>query len=207
LSDDFEAQYREECLKDHKDLIPTPSQTVGPYFHLGLTQTRSVGKVAGEGVKGERVNLICRVFDGDGLPLPDAMIELWQADADGKYNHPEDMWEQSPAITFRGFGRMPTTADGSCVFETIKPGQVAGLNGKPQAPHINISIFARGLLKHLPTRIYFEGDPANVTDAVLALVPEERRGTLMAQLDPATPGTWRFDIHLCGDHETVFFDV
>jgi protocatechuate 3,4-dioxygenase alpha subunit len=93
------------------------------------------------------------------------------------------------------------------MFETIKPGQVAGLDGKPQAPHINISIFARGLLKHLPTRIYFEGDPANVTDAVLALVPEERRGTLMAQPDPATPGTWRFDIHLCGDHETVFFDV
>ncbi|HZR56752.1 MAG TPA: protocatechuate 3,4-dioxygenase subunit alpha [Terriglobales bacterium] len=194
-------------MKDHKDLIPTPSQTVGPYFHLGLTDKRSIGEIAGKDVNGERLTMICRAFDGDEIPVPDAMIELWQADADGKYNHPEDSWNESQKLAFRGFGRMPTGADGSCIFQTIKPGRVPGLNGQLQAPHINVLVFARGLLKHLPTRIYFDGDPANVTDAVLALVPEERRGTLMAQPDPTTPGTWRFDIHLCGERETVFFDI
>jgi protocatechuate 3,4-dioxygenase alpha subunit len=194
-------------MTNKADLIVTPSQTVGPYFHLGLTDKRSVACIAGEGVKGERVTMICRVFDGDGLPVPDGMIELWQADANGKYNHPDDTWDPSKGIAFRGFGRMPTCGDGSCVFQTIKPGRVPGPDGRLQAPHLNVSVFARGLLKHLSTRIYFEGDPANDSDPVLALVPPERRLTLMAHPDPATPGTWRFDTHLRGQRETVFFDI
>jgi protocatechuate 3,4-dioxygenase alpha subunit len=194
-------------MTNKADLIPTPSQTVGPYFHLGLTDKRSIACIAGEDVKGERVTIICSVFDGDGLPVPDAMIELWQADANGKYNHPEGTWDESESPIFRGFGRMATCEDGSCVFKTIKPGQVPGPNGQLQAPHINVSIFARGLLKHLPTRIYFEGDRANESDPVLALLPNERRQTLMAHPDPANPGTWRFDVRLRGERETVFFDI
>jgi protocatechuate 3,4-dioxygenase alpha subunit len=189
------------------DLTPTPWQTVGPYLQIGLTNPRSVPRIAGEGVKGERVRLTCRVLDGDGVPLPDAMIELWQADADGKYHHPEDAEERVPDPLFRGFGRMPTDKDGACVFETIKPGKVPGPGGKLQAPHLNVSVFGRGLMKRLPTRIYFAGDPANQSDPVLALVPELRRVTLVAQPDPAHQNGWQFDIHLCGEGETVFFDV
>ncbi len=188
-------------------LTPTPSQTVGPYFHLGLTINRSVGCLVGPGVKGERVWLTCRVLDGDGLPVPDAMIEFWQANAEGKYDHPEDAQEKTLDPAFRGFGRMPTSEDGTCTFETIKPGRVVGSGGHLQAPHLNIGVFSRGLLKRLPTRIYFDGDPANPADPVLALVPEQRRSTLIAQPDPTRPGNWLFEIRLCGDCETVFFDV
>ncbi len=189
------------------DLTPTPWQTVGPYLHLGLTINRSIGCLAGPQVKGERIWLTCRVLDGVDAPVPDGMIELWQADADGKYNHPDDMQEEAPDPAFYGFGRLPTSADGICVFETIKPGRVAGPGGQSQAPHLNIGVFSRGLLKRLSTRIYFAGDAANATDPVLSLVPEERRSTLMAQPDPARQGSWRIDIHLRGERETVFFDV
>ncbi len=189
------------------DLVASPSQTVGPFFHLGLTDTRAVACLAGPHAKGERVRLICRVFDGDGARIPDAMIEVWQANADGKYHHPEDTQEKPLDPAFRGFGRMPTTEDGSCVFETIKPGRVPGWDNSLQSPHLNISVFARGLLKRVVTRIYFAGDGANQEDPVLALVPRERRDTLMARPDPEHPGVWRFDIHLRGEQETVFFDV
>jgi len=186
---------------------PTPSQTVGPYLHLGLTDRRSVPCLAGEGVKGERVRLTCRVLDGDNVPVPDAMIELWQADADGHYNHPEDPGSKKVDPAFRGFGRMPTGEDSACSFETIKPGQVLGRGGNLQAPHINVSVLGRGLLKRLSTRIYFAGDPSNGTDPILALVPARRRDTLMARPDPTRPGHWNFDVHLCGEGETIFFDV
>jgi protocatechuate 3,4-dioxygenase alpha subunit len=108
---------------------------------------------------------------------------------------------------FLGFGRMPTAPDGSCEFETIKPGRVPGAGNVLQAPHLNLAVFARGMLKQLYTRVYFTGEPANQADPVLALVPKERRSTLLAQPDPARPGGWRFDIHLQGEQETVFFDV
>jgi protocatechuate 3,4-dioxygenase alpha subunit len=189
------------------DLTPTPSQTVGPYLHLGLTGSRSIPCVAADGVKGERIRLICRVLDGDGNPVDDAMIELWQADAKGIYNHPDDPQSAKISPDFRGFGRMATGEDGVCVFETIKPGRVPGPNGKLQAPHINVSVLGRGLLKRLATRIYFTGEGANPEDAVLASVPENRRSTLLAQADPSHAGEWRFDVRLCGDSETVFFDV
>jgi protocatechuate 3,4-dioxygenase alpha subunit len=188
-------------------LALTPWQTVGPYLHIGLTGTRSFSQIAADGAPGERIALTCRVFDGDGAPLPDAMIELWQADADGRYHHPEDAPERVPDPLFRGHGRMATNAEGSCSFRTIKPGRVPGPKGVMQAPHINVSVFGRGLLKRLPTRIYFASDPANATDPILFLVPEDRRATLLAQPDRDHQDGWQFDIYLCGPRETVFFDV
>jgi len=190
------------------DYVPTPSQTVGPFFHFSLTTDQhSVRRIAGPEVKGERVWLGCRILDGDGVPVNDAIIEIWQADAGGNYDHPDDPRHATVDPRFLGFGRMPTAPDGSCEFETIKPGRVPGAGNVLQAPHLNLAVFARGMLKQLYTRVYFTGEPANQADPVLALVPKERRSTLLAQPDPARPGGWRFDIHLQGEQETVFFDV
>ena len=188
------------------DLTPTPSQTAGPYFHLGCTQLHSVQRIAGSQAKGLHLRLICRVLDGDGRPVPDAMVEIWQADADGKYNHAEDSRAGSADPHCAGFGRMPTDEQGACQFETIQPGCVPRANGM-QAPHLSVSVFARGILKRLATRIYFENDPANAACPVLSLVPAERRGTLLATQDSIHPEIWHFDIRLCGEQETVFFDV
>ena len=170
--------------------VPIPEQPIGPFFHV-LTDPQNLGTVAGPAAKGERVHLGCRVFDSEGAPVTNAMIELWQADAGGKYNPPDP--------EFRGFGRRTTDDRGACVFETVKPGRVTG-----QAPHINVSIYTPGLLKRAVTRIYFADDPANHEDQVLALVPEDRRATLMAH---HSEGAWIFHIHLRGDRETVFFVV
>jgi protocatechuate 3,4-dioxygenase alpha subunit len=189
------------------DRVPTPSQTIGPFFHFGLTARGAVGRLAGPACRGERIRLSCRVLDGDDVPVDDALIEIWQADARGRYNHPDDTRGESADPAFLGFGRLPTGADGACVFETVKPGAVPGRDGGTQAPHINVSFFARGLLDRLVTRIYFEGDPANAHDPVLALVPEDRRHTLMARLDPESAGHWNFEIRLCSDRETVFFEI
>jgi protocatechuate 3,4-dioxygenase alpha subunit len=189
------------------NLLPTPAQTAGPYLHLGLTVKRSVGCIAGPEAKGERIWLTCHIFDGDGVPVDDAMVEVWQANSDGKYHHPEDTQQKAIDLACRCFGRLATGQDGSCVFETIKPGRVPGNGSVQQAPHFNISLFTRGLLKRLATRIYFAGEPANDEDAVLALVPEDRRNTLMAQPDASRPGGWSFTIHLQGESETVFFDI
>lgn len=190
------------------DLVPTPSQTVGPFFHFGLTHDKSgVRCIAGPQSKGERVHLTVRVLDGNGKEVPDAMIEIWQANSDGKYNHPDDQQQKPVDPGFLGFGRLGTGENGNCEFETIKPGRVPGPESIPQAPHLNLAIFGRGMLKQLYTRIYFEGDPANQEDPVLALVPLDRRETLMAHADTARPGGWRFDLRLQGEGETVFFDV
>jgi protocatechuate 3,4-dioxygenase, alpha subunit len=186
----------------------TPSQTVGPFFAIGLmTEKCSVRSIAGPGAKGERVLLKCRVFDGEGFGIPDSMLEIWQADGEGRYNHPDDPEEKSCDPEWRGFGRLGTCEDGSCEFETIKPGRVPGPNGVLQAPHLNLAVFARGMLKQFYTRIYFAGDPANAEDRVLGLVPEERRETLMAQRDSAKVGVWHFEVRMQGEGETVFFDV
>jgi protocatechuate 3,4-dioxygenase alpha subunit len=191
------------------ELTPTPSQTVGPFFHLGCTDNASCGTLVTAATKGERIRLVCRVLEdaGDGVPVPDAMLEIWQANANGRYNHPEDAQGKALDPAFTGSGRLASDANGICVFETIKPGRVSGNDGTLQSPHINVSVFARGVLKRLPTRIYFAGDPANAEDPVLALVPAERRGTLMARNSADNSSEWRFDIHLCGESETVFFDV
>jgi protocatechuate 3,4-dioxygenase, alpha subunit len=190
------------------DLIPTPSQTVGPFFHFSLTTDKHcVRRIAGPEAGGERVWLSCRVFDGEGQAVNDAMIEIWQADADGRYHSVGESESQAADSGFRGFGRMPTAEDGSCEFETIKPGRVPGPRDMRHAPHLEVAVFARGLLKQLFTRIYFAGEAANQEDPVLRLVPEERRDTLMAHPDPARSAHWHFDVHLQGEHETVFFDV
>jgi len=189
------------------EYVPTPSQTAGPYLRIGLTEKHSVERIAGPQAEGERIWLKFRVLDGDGIPVDDAMVEIWQADSAGKYNHPDDPQAKTFDPACRGFGRIGTGEDGSGEFETVKPGRVPGPGNVLQAPHLNIAVYARGILLQLYTRIYFAGDPANQEDPVLASVPEERRETLMAEPDPARPGGWRFDIHLCGAKETVFFDV
>jgi protocatechuate 3,4-dioxygenase, alpha subunit len=190
----------------------TPSQTVGPYLHIGLVPGRFGVReifspvVADAGVPGTHIRIEGRMLDGAGAIMPDAMLEIWQADAEGRYAHPAD--GRPPASnSFRGFGRAATDENGAFFFVTVKPGAVAGPGGKLQAPHINVGVFARGMLKRLFTRLYFAGEPANATDPILALVPAERRATLLAKPDPAKPGSWRFDIHLQGPHETVFFDA
>ena len=181
-------------------LVPSGSQTVGPFFNFGLTTDPKLGILARDGAEGERIRLEFRVVDGDGAPTPgDSMIELWQADAQGRYGDGD--------ANFCGFGRLETDASGLCGFETVKPGRVPGNDGRLQAPHINVVIFARGLLKHLHTRVYFAGDTANAGDAVLAMVPEARRATLLAQPVAGQSNTWRMEIRLQGEQETVFFDV
>ncbi|MGD1094644.1 MAG: protocatechuate 3,4-dioxygenase subunit alpha [Bryobacteraceae bacterium] len=184
-------------------LIPTPSQTVGPFFNLALTTNPCLGILARDGAEGERILLAFRVLDGEGAPTPgDSMIELWQADARGRYAHALDPRSGEADPNFYGFGRLETDLNGRCVFETIRPGPVGD-----QAPHINVAVFARGLLKQLYTRVYFEGEAANAYDTVLALVPEERRATLMARPAAEQSNTWFVEIHLQGEKETVFFDV
>jgi protocatechuate 3,4-dioxygenase alpha subunit len=174
----------------------TPSQTVGPFFHFALTVNTALGCIASSGAKGERINLQVRVFDGDGAPVSDGIVELWQADASGEYNAPG----------FLGFGRLATDAAGSCTFQTIRPGRVPDGRGGCQASHFNVSLFARGLLNRVCTRVYFEGDSAIAEDPVLALVPADRRPTLLARRDGA-PVAWIFEIRLQGEGETVFFDI
>ncbi len=192
-------------------LIPIPSQTVGPYFRIGLTGSRATQQIARPHVKGERVKLVVMAFDLEGGPIHDCLIETWQADADGKYNHPDDTQNKPIDPAFRGFGRQATDQNGICSFETIKPGRVPGPKGTLQAPHLAVSVFARGMLNRLATRIYFEGDPANDADPILALVPKQRRGTLLAQTVKAESafesGAWQFAIRFGGESETVFFDV
>ncbi|KRE21388.1 protocatechuate 3,4-dioxygenase subunit alpha [Bosea sp. Root483D1] len=182
----------------------TPSQTIGPFFAYALTPRAYGGpelaseQVAGEGVAGERIRIEGTVFDGDGVIVGDAMIETWQADAEGRFNAVGN-------AGFTGFGRAETTAEGAFFIETIRPGALPGPNGSTQAPHLTVSVFARGLLIRLATRIYFDDEPGNAQDPVLALVPAERRSTLIARR--GTDGVFRFDIRLQGEGETVFFDV
>jgi protocatechuate 3,4-dioxygenase, alpha subunit len=193
-------------LRAEADLVPTPSQTVGPFFKIELTtDEHCVSRLAGPQSKGERSWITFRVLDGDGAPVNDAMLEIWQADASGKYNHPDDMQPKQPDPGWIGFGRIATGEDGSCVLETIKPGRVA--HNALQAPYLAVAVFARGMLKQLYTRVYFAGDAANDEDPILRVVPPERRETLIARPDPARPGYWWFDVRLQGDEETVFFDV
>jgi protocatechuate 3,4-dioxygenase, alpha subunit len=187
-------------------LRTTASQTVGPYFHLGMTQLKR-DNLVGPDVAGEKLTVRGRVFDGDGKPVSDALIEIWQADAQGHYPHPEDPQAKSVQGGFRGFGRIPTDGDGKFAFTTVKPGRVPGPRGSLQAPHIVVTVFARGLLKHLITRIYFPGEPANAEDAVLNLVPAERRSTLIAKRAEGAPGVLEWNVVLQGEGETVFFDA
>lgn len=189
----------------------SPSQTVGPFFHYGLTPGEAYpnvpasadGRVAGDGTAGEHIVVTGRVFDGAREPVPDAMIEIWQADSEGRYAHPNDGRPRA-SNSFMGFGRSDTKADGTYRFETIKPGRVPGPGGRDQAPHLVVAVFGRGMLKQLYTRCYFDGEASNADDAILGLVPPDRRHTLIARREGST---YRLDIRLQGDDETVFFDV
>lgn len=182
----------------------TTSQTVGPFYELGL-QWLCREDFAGPNVPGERVTIAGKVLDGEGQPVPDALLEIWQADAAGQYARNED-GQQSPREGFSGFGRVMTRDDGSFRFRTIKPGRVAGPDGKLQAPHLVVSVFCRGLLRRLVTRIYFPGEQPNMEDFALARVEEARRRTLIARRG-AGAGELEWDVVLQGDGETVFFDV
>ena len=184
---------------------PTTSQTVGPFFSIGLTRMKHDDLVS-VGTSGERVIIEGRVLDGDGQPVPDAIIEIWQANSYGKYAHPEDQQDKPVEPSFSGYGRVPTDDDGKFRFTTIKPGPVPDLDGKLQAPHIVVSVFARGLLRRLVTRIYFPDEPANAADFVLNLVEASRRETLIAKKIAGASDTLKWDVVLQGPNETVFFD-
>src|SRR6266566_2672925 len=174
------------------DLIHTANQPIGPFFHFALTPDNAGACLAGPDAKGERIQLACRILDRDGKPVTNAMVELWQADGAGKYNHPADTQEKAPDPSFRGFGRLASDEHGLCVFHTVRPGRVPGWSGVFQAPHINVSVYTPGLLRRVVTRIYYADEPANDADQVLGMVPEDRRPTLMARRG-VEPGEWTFD--------------
>jgi protocatechuate 3,4-dioxygenase alpha subunit len=206
----------------------TPSQTVGPFFHYGLPWKGGADLVGQSdmgarpelfpeehyvlnlspprgAVAGETITIEGVVYDADGKPVPDAMIEIWQANAAGRYASPDDGRSNLPLDEgFIGFGRAATDEDGLYRFKTVRPGPVPGPGDGAQAPHIAVSVFGRGLIKRLATRIYFEDAAENASDPILALVPAQRRDTLIAR---EIDGAWRFDIVLQGERETVFFDV
>jgi protocatechuate 3,4-dioxygenase alpha subunit len=181
----------------------TPSQTAGPFFAFALTPGQygypfasiASGRLADEATDGEPIRIVGQVLDGEGMPIEDALVEIWQADAQGRYAN---------STGFTGFGRQGTGADPQSrfIFDTVKPGSVDA----EQAPHISVIVFMRGILTHAYTRIYFSDEAqANARDPVLASVPEARRPTLIAQRQ--ADGSYRFDIRMQGDDETVFFDV
>jgi len=186
----------------------TPSQTVGPFYAIGLTRA-PMSMLATESSQGERIRVEGQVFDGDGQPVPDALVEIWQANSYGRYNHPEDIQEKPLDPSFIGWGRCGTDKTGGYSFETIKPGPVPGNDETVQAPHLNVMVFARGMLVHAFTRIYFGGEAANDTDSVLSSIKNTaRRRTLIAAREEREGKiVYRFDIRLQGANETVFFDM
>jgi protocatechuate 3,4-dioxygenase, alpha subunit len=187
----------------------TPSQTVGPFFSSCLLCEGACRNVLTQPeTRGERIRIEGRVIDGDGLPVPDSMVEIWQANADGRYNHSADQGSVALDPTFTGFGRSGTDEQGYYWFETVRPGAVRFDATRLQAPHICVTVFARGLLNHLVTRLYFADETANADDPVLNCVPEERRETLVAQRKAESGATvYRFDIILQGVGETAFFNL
>ncbi len=184
----------------------TPSQTVGPYFAMRLPWPEGPFVVP-EGTPGA-ITIVGRLYDGAGDVIPDGLIETWQADPNGRFAHPDDPRGPVPVgyHAFRGFGRCETAIDGSFRIVTLKPGALPFGDGRTEAPHIDVSVFSRGMLDRSVTRIYFPDEAAaNEADPVLQSVPADRRATLIAV--PAGDGVLRFDIHMQGDRETVFFDL
>jgi protocatechuate 3,4-dioxygenase, alpha subunit len=184
----------------------TTWQTVGPFFRIGLEWLYK-DNIAGPGVKGEHVEIQGRVLDAEGQGVPDAMLEFWQANSEGKYAHPDDQQQKTIEKSFQGFARVPTREDGGFRFTTVKPGRVPGPDDKLQAPHIVVSVFMRGLLSRLVTRIYFPDEPSNSEDYALSLVEPSRRATLIARKSPQNAGVLEWNVVLQGPEETVFFDL
>lgn len=186
----------------------TPAQTAGPFFHIGLIRDDvPLETLTTPETLGERIRIEGRVLDGDGQPVPDAVLEIWQANAFGRYHHPADGGDAPLDLAFTGYGRCATDDDGRYRFTTIRPGPVRFDATRMQAPHVSVSVFARGLLHHLLTRIYFADDPALTDDPILQLVPEARRATLLAAREERDGETiYHFDVRLQGEGETVFFD-
>ena len=181
----------------------TPSQTVGPFFHYALPYEHGP-RVAGHSRPGA-FTLTGRVLDGEGQEVPDSMVEIWQADENGEFVETPGIYQPVGPDGFRGFGRCPTDAYGFYEFLTVRPGPVRTTDGTRQAPHIAMSVFARGMLRRVVTRVYFpEESDANASDPLLGALPEERRRTLVAE---RTEDGYRFDVRLQGDQETVFLDV
>jgi protocatechuate 3,4-dioxygenase, alpha subunit len=191
----------------------TPSATVGPFFLFGLIPSTYGGEdvitnnLVTPDASGEKIRIEGRVLDGDGAPIPDAMLEIWQADAAGRYAHPADT-RALPNAAFKGFGRSATDAEGRYAFDTIKPGAAPGPNGAMQAPHIAVNLFSRGVLKQMVTRIYFSDEAATASDPILTLVPHDRRATLIARREERDGApVYRLDFKLQGEGETVFFEA
>ena len=185
-------------------LQATTWQTVGPYFRIGLAHLNRA-EMAPAGTPGERVTIEGRVLDGNGNPVPDAVIEVWQANAAGEYASGSDMTLDADSSKFSGFGRIPTDDRGHFRFTTVRPGLVPDSDGKPQAAHLAVRIMMRGLLRDLVTRMYFPNETIG-TDPILQSVPEHRRGTLIAAHAPDDERTLLWNIELQGERETVFFD-
>jgi protocatechuate 3,4-dioxygenase alpha subunit len=186
-------------------LPTTSSQTVGPFHDIGFSWLATSNLVA-PGVEGDPITIEGRVLDGDGTPVTDAVVEIWQANKNGRYPHPEDTGTAPLEAAWKGFGRVATDNQGRFRFTTIKPGRAPAPGGGLQAPHINVTIFMRGMLRHLFTRIYFPDGDGNDEDPVLSAVAPARRATLVAKRDSATPSAFTLDVRLQGENETVFFD-
>lgn len=185
-------------------LVTTPWQTVGPFFSIGFNWLNCTDIAAD--AQGERVTIRGQVLDGDGHGVPDAFMEIWQADAQGKYCEQPSGDDAVTAKKFFGFARVPTNEGGEFSFTTIQPGRVPDYDGKPQAPHLNVSIFMRGLLRRLVTRMYFPDDAANEADTLLPTVPLQRRATLIARKAEHDKSVLHWDVQLQGQQETVFFE-
>lgn len=181
----------------------TTSQTVGPYYRIGLGYQFTTAACT-EHTPGEHISVQGVLYDGFGLPVPDAQLEIWQADYEGRLAG-IDAGSGVPDAGFRGFARIALDDAGRFLFRTVKPGSIIAQETQKQAPHISIMIFMRGLLKHLYTRMYFEGDPMNESDPTLQAVPQDQRHTLLAQPVAGKPGEYTWNIHLQGQHETAFF--
>jgi protocatechuate 3,4-dioxygenase alpha subunit len=184
----------------------TPFNTVGPFFKL-LVRDRPEGTdcLVSDATRGERITIAGRLLAGDGHAVDDGLVEIWQADAQGHYHHPDDPNQSRADPAFTGFGRAATATGGAFSFRTIKPGVVPGPNGGTQAPHILVSVMARGVMSRCWTRIYFDGEPLNDRDPILLLVPVERRDTLIARR--RGENHYEFNVVLQGENETVFFEA
>ena len=188
-------------------LLQTSSQTVGPFFHYGLIFGKE-NILVNDQTQGQRIRITGTVFDGDGEPIPDALVEIWQADVNGYFDHSEDPNQDKADKNFKYFGRSDTVNNGVYTFKTVKPAVAVCNNDSQEAPYVCVRVFSRGMLIHAVTRMYFPEEANNQTDALLNSIDESRRQTLIAELEENNDlPTYRFDIHIQGDKETVFLDI